>query len=87
VTVPFPQSYALDQAGRPYCVEMTARQGSRIWRRHVARKGLVDHLQTEVGTDRDGRSNDPGRYWSPLDDARQLGAALGAHLIRRSDPV
>jgi hypothetical protein len=81
------QTYALDRAGRPYCVELTARQGARIWRRHVAHPGFVEQRRTEIGIDREGRSADPRRFWSPTIDAVELGMELGASLMRRSDPA
>jgi hypothetical protein len=68
-------------------VQLTARQGTRIWRRRIVRPGFVEQFREAVGVDRLGMSNDPSRYWNPLSDARTLTLALGAELVAHADPV
>lgn len=79
------QDYALDAAGRPYCVRLTARQGDRIWQQRIVRPGLVEHLRREVGVDR-GVSRDSTRYWDPASDATLLSRALGRYLVAHAEP-
>ena len=78
--------FALRRDGEPYCVQLSARQGARRWRRTIERPGFVEHLRREVAIDRHGRSNDPARYWSPAPDAILLANALGAYLLAHAAP-
>lgn len=79
--------FGLAPSGEPYCVQLTARQGSSIWRRRIVRPGFVEQFREAVGVNRLGMSNDASRYWNPLSDARTLTLALGAELVAHADPV
>lgn len=75
--------------GRPYCVQVSARQGDRYWRRTIERTGFLENIarvRREVGTTRRGHANDPSRLWSPGLDATLLMDALGAHLLAHAAP-
>jgi hypothetical protein len=80
------QQLSLKPDGTPYCVQLTARQGPRLWRHSIHRAGFVEQLAQSVGIDRQGRSRDPSRYWSPASDGVDLASALGAYLLRRASP-
>jgi len=80
------QQLALKPDGTPYCVQLTARQGPRLWRRTIFRAGFVEQLAQSIGIDREGRSRDPSRYWDPATDGGELASALGAYLLRHAAP-
>jgi hypothetical protein len=87
VNILITNEYGLNAAGEPYCLQLTARQGPRIWRRTISRPGLVEQLRGEIGMTPDGRSNDPNRYWNPFMDSLSLARSLGADLASHADPV
>jgi hypothetical protein len=65
----------LNNEGRPYCVQLTARQGTRVWRRTIDRAGISDGRPMYLADD-----SKQGDQPSPSNDARALAEALRASL-------
>jgi hypothetical protein len=82
------ETYAMNAAGRPYCVQLTARQGSRLWRRTISRNGFADYrLERAVRRDTRGLPRDSNAYWTPEIDLIRLAIEFGDGLARTADPV
>ncbi|RYE70522.1 MAG: hypothetical protein EOP17_00255 [Rhizobiaceae bacterium] len=66
------QSVGLGRDGRPYCVQLTARQGDQVWRRTIERSGTAGYAG--IGIFRNRERNNEAR--SLRDEDRDLIEAL-----------
>ena len=66
-------TFGLNRDGRPHCVQLTARQGGRTWRRTIDRTGRIDPGPLVFS-----RSRGTGGRPTPTDDADSLADALRA---------
>jgi hypothetical protein len=72
------QLFGRSRNGEGYCVQLTARQGERVWSRVIDRPVAVPERNDM--TDRMGLPRDPDHYWQPGIDARALAGMLASDL-------
>lgn len=70
------QAIGLGRDGRPYCVQLTARQGDQVWRRTIERSGREAYAGIGVFGDRPSYNAKP----TLRDDMRELVEALIANM-------